>query len=91
MRAPQRLLGAGKNRNARSAEFHGVERVARGLLYFDISGHGRNRNHPHFGSAQRHDEGDGIVRGYIGIDEEGARHPRSIANRCSVSDVRSNQ
>ena len=84
MRAPQGLLGAGKNRNVRSAEFRGVERVARGLLDFDISGHGRDRNYPHVGSAERHDEGDGIVRGYIGIDQEGARHPRRIANRLRV-------
>ena len=77
----QRLFSAGKDRDAGSAEFHCVESVARRLFDFDIPRHGRDRDYLHIRSAQGHDEGNGIVGGYIGIDEKGPWHPRSITNQ----------
>ena len=83
----QRLLRAGKNRDAGSAEFDRVEGVASRLFDLDISRHGRDRDYPYVRSAQGHDEGDGIVGGYVGIDKEGTRHPRSIANHAIIHPV----
>ena len=79
--ALQRFFSATKNRDVGSAEFHGIEGVARCLLDFDISRYGCDRDHPDFGSAKGHDDGHRVVGGYVGVDEEGARHPRSITNQ----------
>ena len=74
----QRLFSAGKDRDAGSAEFRGVEGVASGLLNLDISRHGGDRDHAYVGSAESHNEGDGVVGGDVGVNQEGARHPRRI-------------
>jgi hypothetical protein len=60
------------------AEFHRVQRVSCGLLNFDISRDIGDRDHADFRSAQSHDERDGVVRSNVGVDQEGARHPRRI-------------
>ena len=77
------LVGTAIDWNVGSAEFNGIERVARGLLNFDISGDRRDCDQANFRGAESHDERDGIVRGNVGVDQEGARHPRRIANRGS--------
>ena len=72
--AEQRLVGAGVDRDVRSAEFDRVESVAGRLQDRDISGDGCDRHHANVGRTQRHDERDGVVGSCVGIDQEGARH-----------------
>jgi hypothetical protein len=58
----------------RSTKFNRIERVTRGLLNVDISGDCRDRHNAHFGSAESHDESYGVIRGNVGIDQEGTQH-----------------
>jgi len=72
--AGERLFSALEYRRVRTAELSGVERIPSGLLDSDISGHGSNSNHTGVVRTQRHNQGDGVVGGGIGIDQEGTRH-----------------
>ena len=66
------------DRDIRPTEFNRIECVARRLLNSHIAGNRCNRGHANFGRSERHDKSDGIIGCNVGVDEEGARHPRSI-------------
>jgi hypothetical protein len=75
------LVGTTIDWNTGSAKFNGIKRVACRLLNFNISGDRRDCDHADVRGAESHDEGDSIVRRNVGVDQEGARHPRRIANQ----------
>ena len=79
--AKKRFFRARIDRDIGATEFHRIERIAGGLLNWDIPGDGCDRDHPDFGGAESHDEGNRIIGGSVGIDQKGVRHPRSIANQ----------
>ena len=81
--AQQWFGGAGVNRDIGATEFNCVERVAGRLLNLDIAGYGGDRGDADVGSTKSHDESDGIVGGGVGINEECARHARSIINEVA--------
>ena len=81
MLAAQWLFGADKDRHAGTAELCRVERITCGLLNLDISGNGGDGDDADVWSAQGHDQRDRVIGGNIGVDQEGARHSRSITNR----------
>jgi hypothetical protein len=78
MGTKQRLASSRIDRDFGPAEFNGIERVAGGLLYFDISRDRCDRYHADVGGAESHDQSHGVIRGNVGVDQEGARHPRRI-------------
>ena len=63
-----------KHRHLRATKFRGVKSVAGGLLNMHVSrdrGDGQNLD---LRGAQRHDQGDSVVGGCVGIDEEFGFH-----------------
>jgi hypothetical protein len=72
------------------AEFNRIKRVPSGLLNSDISSDRRDGDDPDFWGTESHDESDGIIRGNVGVDQEGARHPRRITNQYRESDIAMN-
>ena len=81
MLAAQWLFSANKDRDAGTAELRRVERITCGLLHLDISSNGGDGDDADIWSTQGHNQRDGVIRGNIGVDQECARHSRSIANR----------
>jgi hypothetical protein len=70
VRAKQRFFCACINWNIGSAEFNGVERIARSLLNIHISGDGRDRCNLDVRRAKSHDDRHSVVGGSVGIDQE---------------------
>ena len=75
----ERMLCAGINRHIGAAQFGGIQGVAGRLRDGHVARHDGDGAHLHIGRAQRHDQGDGVVGGGIGVDEEGSRHVDKIA------------
>jgi beta-ureidopropionase len=76
----QRLVSAGIHRHLLAAEFDDIEGVACGLLDRHVPRDGRYGDDLNVGRAHGHDERDGIVGSRVGVNQEGARHARMIAN-----------
>ncbi len=69
-RAFQRMGLAGENGDVGIAEFGGVEGVAGGLGERDVAGDDGDGGDADVGSAESHDDGDGVVGAGVGVDEE---------------------
>ena len=69
MIAMQWLFSPDKDWRAGPAEFHRVERITRGLLNIDVSGNGCNGDDADVGSAQSHNQRNGVIGSNVGIDE----------------------
>jgi hypothetical protein len=68
---PQRGLGPGVHRDVvTAAQLAGVERVLHRELERDVAGDDADPDHVDVGVAERDDEGDRIVGGGVGVDEE---------------------
>ena len=76
MRALERLFGACEDWNLRIAQLGGVEGVAAGLMDVDVTGYRSDGVNLDVRRAQRHDQGDGVVGGSVGIDKKGKFHAR---------------
>ncbi len=76
VRARERLFGAGEDGNVRIAELGGVECVARGLVDVNVAGDRGDGEDFCLRRADGHDEGDGVVGGGVGVNEEVSFHAR---------------
>ena len=70
----QWFLRAHENGNVRTAEFRGVECIARGLLDGNVSGNRGDGQHAHLGRTQRHDQGYGVIGSGVGVNQEKRFH-----------------
>jgi hypothetical protein len=70
----QWLFSSSIDWDIRATKFNRIERVTGGLLNVDISGDCGNCHNAHFGSAESHHKRDGVIRGNVGIDQEGTEH-----------------
>ena len=80
MSTKQGLFGTCVDGDLGPAEFHRIESIASSLLDAYISRDSCDCDHAHFGCAEGHDERNRIIGGNIGINEQGAWHPRIITN-----------
>lgn len=71
VRASARFFCADVDGSLRVAEFGDVTGVAGGLVDGDIAGDGRDSADVDVGMAERHDEGNSVVGGGVGVDKEG--------------------
>ena len=76
--AQEWLVGASVDGHAGPAKFYRVEGIPGRLQNGDVTGDGRNCHHANIGRAESHDEGNGIVGGSVGINQEGAWHAGRI-------------
>ena len=74
MFVPQRLFRANENRDTRTAELRGVQRISRGLPHIHVSSHGGNRQHTNIRRTQRHNQRNGVVRSRVGINQKRGFH-----------------
>ncbi len=72
--ALERFFGTQKNRDIRPAEFRGVQSIPRRLLYGNIARHGGDRQNGNIARTKRHDQGDGVIRSRIGVNQEAGFH-----------------